>query len=92
MNKADLINVISERVGVSKKQSEMMLDSFVDVIIESLQAGNEVTLTGFGTFSARQRAAREGVNPQDPSVRIKIPATTVAKFKAGTRLKGALKG
>lgn len=92
MNKAEFTNLIAERVGVSKKQAEMMLDSFVDIVIETLQAGNEVTMTGFGTFSARQRAAREGVNPQNPSQRIHIPATTVAKFKAGKRLKDSLKG
>jgi DNA-binding protein HU-beta len=92
MNKAELTTVLAERVGVSKKQAEMMLDSFVDIVIETLQAGGEITLTGFGTFSARQRAAREGVNPQNPSERIHIPATTVAKFKAGKRLKDALKG
>lgn len=91
MNKADLINLVSDRVGVSKKQAEMMLDSLVDGIIESLQAGDEVTLTGFGTFSARKRAAREGVNPQKPTERINIPATIVAKFKAGKRLKDSLK-
>lgn len=92
MNKAELTSMLADRVGVSKKQAEMMLDSFVDVIIETLQGGGEVTLTGFGTFSARQRAAREGVNPQNPSERIHIPATTVAKFKAGKRLKDSLKG
>lgn len=92
MNKAEFTSLIAERIGQPKKQAELMLESFVDIIIETLQAGNEVTLTGFGTFSARQRAAREGVNPQNPSQRIHIPATTVAKFKAGKRLKDSLKG
>lgn len=92
MNKAELTNVIADRVGVSKKQSEMMIDVLIDSIIDSLQAEKEVTLTGFGTFSARKRAAREGVNPQKPTERIHIPATVVAKFKAGKRLKDSLKG
>lgn len=91
MNKAELTNVIADRVGVSKKQAEMMIDVLVDSIIDTLQSENEVTLTGFGTFSARKRAAREGVNPQNPSQRIQIPATVVAKFKAGKRLKDSLK-
>ncbi len=92
MNKAELTRAIAERVGVSRRQAEMMLEAFVDVVIETLQEGEDVTLTGFGTFSSRKRAAREGVNPQNPSEKIKIPATTVAKFKAGKRLKDALKG
>ena len=92
MNKAELTNVLSEKVGVSKKQAEMMLDTFVDTIIDTLRAKQEVSITGFGTFSAKTRAAREGVNPQNPSEKIHIAATTVAKFKAGKRLKDSLKG
>jgi DNA-binding protein HU-beta len=92
MNKAELVSAIAERMGAPKKHAEEMLESFVDVIIDTLKAGDEVTLTGFGTFSSKVRKARVGVNPQNPSVKINIPATTVAKFKPGTRLKKALKG
>ena len=91
MNKAELINKIAERIGVSKKQAEDMLDSFEAITIETLQQGGEVTLTGFGTFSARVRSSRGGVNPQNPSERIQIPEVTVPKFKAGKALKDALK-
>ena len=91
MNKAELINQISEKVGISKKQSEDMLESMLDIITKSLQNGEEVTLTGFGTFSAKERSARGGVNPQKPSERIQIPAVTVPKFKSGKSLKDALK-
>lgn len=91
MNKAELINKIAERIGVSKKQAEDMLDSFENITIETLQQGGEVTLTGFGTFSARVRSSRGGVNPQNPSERIQIPEVTVPKFKAGKALKDALK-
>lgn len=91
MNKAELINQISEKVGVSKKQSEDMLESMLDIITKSLQNGEEVTLTGFGTFSAKERSARGGVNPQNPSERIQVPAVTVPKFKSGKSLKDALK-
>ncbi len=68
-----------------------MLDSFENITIETLQQGGEVTLTGFGTFSARVRSSRGGVNPQNPSERIQIPEVTVPKFKAGKALKDALK-
>lgn len=91
MNKAELINYIAEKVGVSRKQSEDMVETFVDVVTKTLQTGGEVTIAGFGAFSARTRAARPGVNPQSPSTKIQIPAVTVPKFKAGSNLKKALK-
>lgn len=91
MNKAELINYISDKVGVSKKQSEDMIETLVDIITKTLQSGGEVTIAGFGAFSARTRAARPGVNPQSPSIKIQIPAVTVPKFKAGSNLKKALK-
>ena len=69
-----------------------MIDSLVKIIIDELKAGNEVTITGFGTFLARTRHARGGVNPQKPSERIEIPEVKVAKFKTGKTLKDALKG
>ena len=91
MNKASLIEKIADKSSVSKKQAETMLESLVDIIISELKADNEVTITGFGTFLARTRHARGGVNPQNPSERIQIPAVKVAKFKTGKTLKDALK-
>ena len=67
------------------------MDALENIIIEALKAGSEVTLTGFGTFSARVRSARMGVNPQNPSQRIEIPQVVVPKFKAGKALKDSLK-
>ncbi len=92
MNKASLIEKIADKASVSKKQAESMLESLVDIIISELKEGNEVTITGFGTFLARTRHARGGVNPQNPSERIEIPEVKVAKFKTGKTLKDALKG
>ena len=91
MNKAELINRLAEKVGVSKKQAEDMLEAMLEITTNTLKEGGEVTLTGFGTFSAKERSARGGVNPQNPSERIQIPAVTVPKFKAGRALKDALK-
>jgi len=91
MNKAELINVIAEKVGVTKKQAEDMIESFVDIVISELQKGNEVTIAGFGQFLAKKRAGRMGVNPQNPSEKIQIPSVTVPKFKTGKSLKDALK-
>lgn len=91
MNKAGLIERIANEAKVSKKQSEDMLEALVNIIISELKAGNEVTITGFGTFMAKSRHARGGVNPQKPTERIQIPEVTVAKFKTGKTLKDALK-
>ena len=91
MNKAELIEKLAEKAVLSKKQVEDMLDAMIEMITTTVKGGGEVTLTGFGTFSARQRAARMGVNPQNPTIKIQIPAVMVPKFKAGKALKDALK-
>jgi len=92
MNKAALIEKIHTKVGVSKKEAELMLETLVSTIINELKEGREVTITGFGTFLSRTRHSRGGVNPQKPSERITIPEVKVAKFKTGKTLKDALKG
>lgn len=91
MNKIELAEKMSEKLGVTKKQAEDMLNTFEEVVTSTLQSGGEVTLTGFGTFMAKRREARMGVNPQKPGEKIQIPAVTVPKFKAGKSLKDALK-
>jgi len=91
MNKAELAALLADKCGVTKKQAEDMLESLTSTITETIKIGGEVTLTGFGTFSARVRKGREGVNPQRPSESITIPPTKVVKFKAGKTLKDALK-
>jgi len=92
MNKAALIEKLAAEAAVTKKQAEDMIEGLVKIIIDELKAGNEVTITGFGTFMAKTRHARGGVNPQKPSERIQIPEVKVAKFKTGKTLKDALKG
>jgi DNA-binding protein HU-beta len=92
MNKAGLIEKIAAEAAVTKKQAEDMIETLVRAIINELKARREVTITGFGTFMAKTRHARGGVNPQKPSERIQIPEVTVAKFKTGKTLKDALKG
>lgn len=91
MNKADFAQVIAEKLNISKREGEDMLNTFVTVVTETLKKGDEVVLTGFGAFSVKQRAARTGVNPQNPTQKIQIPAVKVPKFKAGKALKDALK-
>lgn len=92
MNKAGLIEKVAANTTTTKKLTESIIENLIDVIINELKTGNEVTITGFGTFSAKKRHARGGVNPQKPNERIKIPEVIVAKFKTGKTLKDALKG
>ncbi|PIR76128.1 MAG: hypothetical protein COU32_03715 [Candidatus Magasanikbacteria bacterium CG10_big_fil_rev_8_21_14_0_10_42_10] len=91
VNKAALAERIAEKVGVSKKEAEDMLAAFVQVVMTTLQEDGSVTIAGFGAFSAKTRAGRTGVNPQDPTQKIQIPPVTVPKFKAGKALKDCLK-
>jgi len=91
MNKADLAQHVAEKLNLPKRQVEDTLNAVLDTVMEQLKNGQEVVLTGFGAFSAKMRAARQGVNPQNPSQKIQIAAVTVPKFKAGKALKDALK-
>ncbi len=91
MNKAGLIEKISEETKLNKKQVEDVIEKMISLIISELKGGNKVSLVGFGTFEARVRHTRGGVNPQKPNERIQIPEVKVAKFKTGKTLKDALK-
>lgn len=92
MNKTELAQKVSDKVGITKAQAEASLEAFTEIATSEMKAGGEVVLTGFGTFSARARKGREGINPRNPSQKIAIPTVVVAKFKAGKNLKDALKG
>ncbi len=91
MTKAELIEKIAGVCDVPKTTADKMMECFMDTVTSTLKADGEVTLTGFGTFKAKKRAARMGVNPKKPGVKIQIPAMTVPKFKAGKSLKDALR-
>ncbi|QVK20321.1 HU family DNA-binding protein [Mycoplasmatota bacterium] len=90
MNKIDLIAKISDNVHVSKKDAELVLNATLTSITEALANGEKVSLTGFGSFETRQRAAREGRNPRTGEV-IQISAQNTPAFKAGKALKDAVK-
>jgi len=89
MNKQDIIDIMAEQADISKAAAERALNAFTDTITNELGSGNEVVLVGFGTWSTSERAAREGRNPKTGET-IQIPASTVAKFKAGKKLKDAV--
>ncbi len=89
--KSDLVEHIAEKCDLSKRQVEDMVEGLLSYITGLLQKGDELTLTGFGTFLAKERKGRVGINPKNPTEKIQIPASIVPRFKAGKGLKDALK-
>lgn len=86
MNKAELIDTVSEKADVSKKEADTIVTAIVNSIMEAVAEGEKVSLIGFGSFEPRARKARDGRNPQTGKT-IKIPATTVPAFSAGKGFK-----
>ena len=91
MNKSDLIDAIAASTGLTKADAGRALDATTDNIAATLQKGQSVSLVGFGTFSVKHRAARQGRNPRTGET-INIAASVQPKFKAGKGLKDALNG
>jgi len=90
MNKTELVAAIAEKAGISKKDADAAVAAFVATVTDAMKAGDKVALIGFGTFEAKKRAARTGINPKTKET-IKIAATKVPSFKAGQALKNAVK-
>lgn len=91
MNKGDLVSAMAEVTGMTKKDTAVAVDAFIEVVSETLEKGEDVALVGFGTFKVKERAARKGRNPQSGE-EIDIPASNVVSFKVGKTLKDAVKG
>ena len=89
MNKNDLIDAVAERTSLAKSDSARAVEAVLGAITEALQKGDAVTLSGFGTFATKARAARTGRNPRTGEA-IEIPASKVPGFKAGKGLKDAV--
>lgn len=90
MSKGDLVAAIADGAGLTKKAAGDALEATLEAISGTLADGGTVTITGFGTFKVSARAARTGVNPQNPSEKIQIKASNVPTFKAGKNLKAAV--
>ena len=89
MTKNELVEFISAKAGLTKADANRALEATLEGIQTGLKKEGKVALVGFGTFSAKKRAAREGINPLTKQP-LKIAAKTVASFKAGSKLKDAL--
>ena len=89
MKKAEFVQAVAEKAGLSKKDTEAVLDAAIDVITEALAAGKSVSFIGFGTFTTAERAARQAKVPGTDRV-VEVPATRAVKFKVGKKLKEAV--
>lgn len=90
MKKAEFISRVAEKAKITKKEATKVVNTMIETITEALAKGDAVQFVGFGTFSVRKRAAREGRNPRTQQP-IKIPATKVPVFRAGKELREAVK-
>jgi DNA-binding protein HU-beta len=92
VTKQEFVDKIASKSGLTRRDASKAVDAFLDTITETLKGGGDVAFTGFGKFSTSHRAARQGVNPRNPTEKVNIPAATVPKFSAGSQLKQAVKG
>ena len=90
MNKSELVYEVANRLDVTRKEAEDVIDCFLDLIAENLANGDKVVLSGFGTFEIRNRVSRSGVNPRTGE-RIDIPCQKTPAFKVGKILKDKLR-
>ena len=89
MGKQDLVEFVAAKVGFTKADAAKAVDAFIEGVTTGLKKAKKVALVGFGTWTSKKRAAREGINPltKEP---LKIPAKNVVSFKAGSKLKDAI--
>ena len=90
MTKAELIDAITAKLEMRKKDVGPVVDAVFAEIQGALSKGDKCTFVGFGVFEVRERAAREGRNPQDPTKKVLIPAKNVPVFRPGKDLKDAV--
>jgi DNA-binding protein HU-beta len=90
MTKDDMIAMIASSAGLTRKQATQALETFMSGVTAQLKSGKKVSFSGFGTFTVSKRKARTGRNPRTGAP-ITIPASKVPVFRAGTRLKDAIR-
>lgn len=86
MTKSELTAIVAERAGVDKREAERLVSALIDTVSHTLEQGESVVLTGFGTFEVRQRQAKVGRDPRTKKP-INIPATQVPVFRPSKALK-----
>ena len=91
MNKADLVNMVSAKSGLTKTDVSKIVDDTIETIVDSVVEGKKVSILGFGSFEPRDRSARQGLNPKTRE-KIAIPAKRVPTFSAGKLFKDRVQG
>ncbi len=90
VNKTEFVSRVASEADISGAEAGRVVNAVLAVIQDALKSGEDVAFAGFGKFSVSHRAARTGVNPQDPSKKVEIPARTVPRFTPGAVLKEAV--
>lgn len=90
MNKAELVDIVAQRVGTTKKETGAIVETVLEEITRALSSGEKVQLVGFGNFEIRERAARTGRNPQTGET-IQIEASRIPAFRAGKGLREVIR-
>ena len=91
MNKLQLTDAVAAKAGITKKEAAAAVNAVLDVVAEALAAGEDVKITGFGSFEVKDRAARTGRNPKTGEA-VEIPASKYVAFSAGSELKKKVNG
>ena len=91
MNKAELIDVLTEKMGSDRRQATAAVENVVDTIVRAVHKGDSVTITGFGVFEQRRRAARVARNPRTGET-VKVKPTSVPAFRPGAQFKAVVSG
>ncbi|MDA4110441.1 transcriptional regulator [Mycobacterium holsaticum DSM 44478] len=91
MNKAELIDVLTEKLGTDRRQATAAVENVVDTIVRAVHKGDSVTITGFGVFEQRRRAARVARNPRTGET-VKVKPTSVPAFRPGAQFKAVVSG
>lgn len=91
MTKADIVKVLADRVGLTRREAAQALTVVLDGVVEAIRKGDKVELRGFGSFRSRRRRPRQGRNPRT-GARVQVPAKVVPYFKPGRQLREILGG
>ena len=91
MTKQEFVDAVASKAGLSRRDAGAAVEAVLETVTDTLKKRDSITFTGFGKFSTSDRAAREGVNPRNPSQKVYIAAARVPKFSAGSQLKAAVK-
>jgi DNA-binding protein HU-beta len=92
VTKQEFVERVAQKSGLGRREAGEAVDAVIETITDALKNREEVAFTGFGKFTTQHRAARQGVNPRNPSQKVQIPAAWVPKFSAGSSLKQAVRG